>query len=319
MARRAVFNDEHDLFRETVAEFVRREIVPRRETIREQRKIDRSIWAKAGEQGLLGIGVPERYGGAGIDDFRFNAVMQEELVRAGMAYASAFQVHADVVAPYLVELTTEDQRGRWLPGFCTGELVTAIGMSEPGGGSDLAALKTTAVEDDGGWVLNGSKTFITNGTDADLVVTAARTPEHGERSISLFAVEKGMPGFAPGRKLEKVGQHEADTAELFFEDVQLPPENLIGGRRPRQRAAPHLPRRRPRCADELQPVHRRRDARLSRGGSAACARQRLQARPAVLRAGVGSVCGRRARQHVDRAAERGAARPAAGLRRGAAG
>jgi alkylation response protein AidB-like acyl-CoA dehydrogenase len=228
VARRAVFNDEHDLFRETVAEFVRREIVPRRETIREQRKIDRSIWAKAGEQGLLGIGVPERYGGAGIDDFRFNAVMQEELVRAGMAYASAFQVHADVVAPYLVELTTEDQRGRWLPGFCTGELVTAIGMSEPGGGSDLAALKTTAVGDDGGWVLNGSKTFITNGTDADLVVTAARTPEHGERSISLFAVEKGMPGFAPGRKLEKVGQHEADTAELFFEDVRLPPENLIG-------------------------------------------------------------------------------------------
>jgi alkylation response protein AidB-like acyl-CoA dehydrogenase len=185
VAPRAVFNDEHDLFRETVAEFVRREIVPRRETIREQRKIDRSIWAKAGEQDLLGIGVPERYGGAGIDDFRFNAVMQEELVRAGMAYASAFQVHADVVAPYLVELTTEDQRGRWLPGFCTGELVTAIGMSEPGGGSDLAALKTTAVE-------------------------------------------KGMPGFAPGRKLEKVGQHEADTAELFFEDVQLPPENLIG-------------------------------------------------------------------------------------------
>jgi alkylation response protein AidB-like acyl-CoA dehydrogenase len=228
VARRAVYTDEHELFRETVAEFVRREILPRREEIREQRKIDRAIWAKAGEQGLLGVSVPEAYGGAGAGDFRFNAVMQEELARVGMAYASAFQVHADVVAPYLVELTTEEQRRRWLPGFCAGEIVTAIGMSEPGGGSDLAALRTTALERDGGWLLNGSKTFITNGTDADLVVTAARTPEHGERSITLFAVEKGMPGFAPGRKLEKVGQHEADTAELFFEDVLVPPENQIG-------------------------------------------------------------------------------------------
>ena len=228
MDRRAIFSDEHEAFRESVGTFVQREIWPNRDAIRAQGKIDRAIWQKAGSQGLLGIQVPEEYGGAGASDFRFNAVMQEELVRAGMAYASAFQVHADVVAPYLVELTTEEQRRRWLPRFCSGELITAIGMSEPGGGSDLGALRTTAIREGEDWVLNGTKTFITNGTGADLVVTAARTPEDGERSITLFAVERGMPGFSAGTKLEKIGQHEADTAELFYEDVRVPGENMIG-------------------------------------------------------------------------------------------
>jgi alkylation response protein AidB-like acyl-CoA dehydrogenase len=227
-ARRDVYTDEHELFRESVAAFVRREIWPHRDEIREQRRIGRAIWRQAGQQGLLGISVPEAHGGAGVDDFRFNAVMQEELARAGMAYASAFQVHADVVAPYLVELTTDEQRTRWLPGFCSGELVTAIAMSEPGGGSDLAALRTTAVQRDGAWVLNGSKTFITNGTGADLVVVAARTPDHGPRSITLFGVERDTPGFSAGRKLDKIGQHEADTAELFFDDARVAAENVIG-------------------------------------------------------------------------------------------
>jgi alkylation response protein AidB-like acyl-CoA dehydrogenase len=227
-AGRAIFDEEHELFREAVATFVAREIWPKREAIRAHRRIDRATWRKAGEQGLLGISVPEEYGGSGTPDFRFNAVMQEELVRAGLAYASAFQVHADVVAPYLVELTTEEQRRRWLPRFCTGEIITAIGMSEPGGGSDLAALRTTAVEDADGWMINGSKTFITNGTGADLIVTAARTPSSGPRSITLFGVERGMPGFSCGRKLDKIGQPEADTAELFFENVRVPRENVIG-------------------------------------------------------------------------------------------
>jgi alkylation response protein AidB-like acyl-CoA dehydrogenase len=225
---RPVFSHEHEHFRESVAEFIRREIWPERERIRERGLIGREIWTRAGEQGLLGISVPECYGGAGTRDFRFNAVMQEELARAGMAYASAFQVHVDVVAPYLVELTSEEQRARWLPGFVSGELITAIGMSEPGGGSDLAGIRTRAVADGDGWVLNGSKTFITNGTSADLVVTAARTPEDGERSLTLFAVEQGMPGYSCGRKLDKSGQHEADTAELFFEDLRVPGENVLG-------------------------------------------------------------------------------------------
>jgi alkylation response protein AidB-like acyl-CoA dehydrogenase len=226
--RRAIFTDEHELFRESVGGFVRREIWPRRQAIRQQRKIDRAIWASAGEQGLLGISVPEAYGGAGVSDFRFNAILQEELVPAGLAYGSAFQVHVDVVAPYLTQLTTEEQRRRWLPRFCSGELITAIGMSEPEAGSDLAGMRTAAVRAGEDWVLSGGKTFITNGTGADLVVTAARTPDDGKRSITLFAIEKGMAGFTCGRKLDKTGQPEADTAELFFDDVRVPPENVIG-------------------------------------------------------------------------------------------
>lgn len=222
--KRTGFTDEHELFRESVATFVAREIHPRREAIRDARRIPREVWRRAGEQGLLGLLVPEEFGGADVRDFRFNAVLQEELARAGLAYASAFQVHADVVAPYLVELGTREQHERWLPGFCSGELVTAIGMTEPEAGSDLRALRTTATPVPGGWTLSGSKTFITNGTGADLVVVAARAPE----GITLFVVEDGMAGFVRGRKLEKNGQHEADTAELFFEDVLVPPENVLG-------------------------------------------------------------------------------------------
>jgi alkylation response protein AidB-like acyl-CoA dehydrogenase len=221
---RRVFTDEHRLFRESVAAFVAREILPRREAIRHERRIDPELWRIAGAHGFLGLVVPEEHGGAGLTDFRFNAVLQEELARAGMAFASAFQVHADVVAPYLVELGTPEQHARWLPRFCSGELVTAIGMTEPGAGSDLKALRTAARPDGGDWLLTGSKTFITNGGTAGLVVVAARTPE----GITLFAVEEGMPGFVRGRKLEKTGQHEADTSELFFEDVRVPAENVLG-------------------------------------------------------------------------------------------
>jgi long-chain-acyl-CoA dehydrogenase len=224
--KRALFEDEHEWFRESVAAFVDRELMPNRERFREQRFIDREAWLKAGEAGFLGLGVPVEYGGSGIEDFRFNAVFGEELARAGFAYSSSFGIQTDVVAPYLLRLTTEAQRERWLPGFATGELISAIGMTEPAAGSDLKGIQSTARRDGDGWRLSGSKTFITNGYNADLVVAAAKTPDPG--GISLFVVEEGMEGFSRGNKLDKLGQHEADTAELFFDEVPIPAENLIG-------------------------------------------------------------------------------------------
>jgi alkylation response protein AidB-like acyl-CoA dehydrogenase len=225
--RRALFDDDHDRFREAVQTFISREVTPHHERWREQRMIDRSLWLAAGQADFLGIAVPEEYGGGGVDDFRFNAVLTEELARAGLALASSVGIHTDVVAPYLMELTTAEQKQRWLPRFCSGELVTAIGMTEPSAGSDLAALRTRARRNGQGWIVNGSKTFITNGAAADLCIVAARTGE-GPRDITLFAIEADAPGFARGRKLHKVGQPEADTAELFFEDVEVTEENLLG-------------------------------------------------------------------------------------------
>ncbi len=221
---RTLFEDEHRWFRETAAGFVARELLPHREEHRAQRRIPADVWRRAGAQGLLGLGAPVEHGGTGTADFRFNAVLGEELVRAGLAYGSAFAVHNDVVGPYLFHLTTEEQRARWLPRYCSGELIAAIAMTEPGAGSDLRGLQSSARPDGEGWVLNGSKTFITNGIGAGLVVVAARAPE----GITLFAVEEGMEGFARGRKLDKVGQPEADTAELFLQDVRVPRANVIG-------------------------------------------------------------------------------------------
>jgi alkylation response protein AidB-like acyl-CoA dehydrogenase len=193
------------------------------------RGLPRDVWTEAGKQGLLGVLVPEEYGGGGADDWLFTVVIAEELAKLSAAVASCIGIHGDVVAPYLVELTTEEQRQRWLPGFCSGDIVTAIAMTEPSGGSDLAALRTTAVRDGDAWVLNGSKTFITNGWSADLVLVAARTsPDKGAKGITLFAVETGMDGFSRGRKLDKVGQTESDTAELFFDNVRVPAGNVVG-------------------------------------------------------------------------------------------
>ncbi len=227
--RRTLYEPDHELFRDTVREFCGRAIVPRHEKFIAQRAIDRDVWTEAGRYGLLGLSVPEEYGGGGTTDYRFNAVVAEELSAVSAAVSSCFGIHSGVVAPYLVELTTEEQKQRWLPRFCSGELVTAIGMTEPSGGSDLAALKTTARRDGDDWILDGSKTFITNGYSADLVVVAAWTnPRRRARGITLFAVEAGMPGFERGRKLDKVGQPESDTAELFFADVRVPAANVIG-------------------------------------------------------------------------------------------
>ncbi|MFI7624749.1 acyl-CoA dehydrogenase family protein [Microbispora rosea] len=227
--RRTIYGEDHEAFRDSVRQFVIRSVAPRAEEFIERRLIDSEVWREAGRQGLLGLEVPEEYDGAAAGDYRFNAVLIEELAGVGMALASSFGIHFDVVAPYLVDLTTDEQKKRWLPPFCSGELITAIGMTEPGGGSDLAALRTTAVRDGSDWIIDGSKTFITNGYQAGLVVMAARTsPEKRAKGITLFAVEEGMPGFHRGRKLDKIGQPEADTAELFFEGVRVPAANVIG-------------------------------------------------------------------------------------------
>ncbi len=227
--QRTLFDEDHDEFRKSVQTFVARTIVPDHEEMIAGRSIARSVWLEAGKQGFLGLDVPERYGGSAAGDLRFNAVLAEELAKVSAALASSLTIHTDVVAPYLVDLCTDAQKERWLPRFCTGELVTAIAMTEPSGGSDLAALRTSAVRDGSEWVVNGSKTFITNAMSADLVLVAARTsPEKRSKGITLFGVEHDRPGFARGTKLDKVGQPEADTGELFFTDVRVPDENRVG-------------------------------------------------------------------------------------------
>jgi alkylation response protein AidB-like acyl-CoA dehydrogenase len=228
--QRSIFEPEHEALRESVRQFLDRHVRPRHEQFVADRVIPRDVWIEAGKQGFLGLQVPEEFGGGGVgEDYRFTAVVGEELSAVSAAFSSCLGIHADVCAPYLVELTDDEQKQRWLPKFCTGEYVTAIAMTEPSGGSDLAALKTTAVRDGDDWILNGSKTFITNGYGADLVIVAARTdPSKGAKGISLFVVETGMEGFTRGRKLDKVGQDESDTAELFFAGVRVPNANLIG-------------------------------------------------------------------------------------------
>ncbi len=227
--QREIYDEDHEAFRASVKEFLDREVVPHLEEHAENHVLPREFWKSAGAQGFLGLEVPEEYGGMGAEDYRFNAVLTEELAKVNMTLPSCVGIHADIVAPYLVHLTTEEQKKRWLPDFCSGDLLTAIGMTEPGGGSDLAALKTTAVRDGDDWVINGSKTFITNGGSADLVVVAARTsPEKKAKGISLFGVRTDLDGFSVGRVLDKVGQDESDTAELAFEDLRVSNDDLIG-------------------------------------------------------------------------------------------
>jgi alkylation response protein AidB-like acyl-CoA dehydrogenase len=227
--RRTLYRAEHQAFRESMRAFVDRTLRPRADDHAREHRIDRDCWLEAGRQGLLGLEVPEEYGGSAAGDYRFNAVFNEELAIFGAAYASSFGIHADVVAPYLVELGTEAQKKEWLPRFCTGEVVTAIAMTEPSGGSDLANLRTSARPDGDDWIINGAKTFITNGGSADLVVVAARTgPGERARGVSLFLVDSTLPGFHRGRVLDKVGQPESDTAELFFDDLRVPGGALLG-------------------------------------------------------------------------------------------
>ncbi|GAA5210871.1 acyl-CoA dehydrogenase family protein [Streptomyces thinghirensis] len=230
--RRTLYDRDHEDFRSVVREFVTREVSPHQQRWEEEHFIERAMWTAAGKQGLLGLAAPEEYGGAGQDDFRYRTVMMEEFARVGAAsLESGFSVQDDIVLPYLLDLGTEEQRRRWIPRMCTGEAITAIALTEPGAGSDLQGIRTTAVRDDdsGDWVIDGAKTFITNGIHADLVIVLARTdPAAGAKGMSLFVVERDTPGFSRGRKLDKVGLHAQDTAELSFASVRVPAANLLG-------------------------------------------------------------------------------------------
>ncbi len=227
--RSSLYEAGHEDFRHTVRTWLEKNVAPFHGRWERDGIVPREVWLSGGEQGLLGMDVDERWGGGGVRDFRYNAVLDEEVTRAG-ASGLGFGLHNDVVAPYLRDLCTEEQAARWLPGFCRGELVTAIAMTEPGTGSDLQAIRTTARRDGPDWVLSGAKTFITNGINADLVIVVARTDPGvpGSRGTSLLVVERGMAGFTRGRNLDKVGLKAQDTAELFFDEVRVPAENLLG-------------------------------------------------------------------------------------------
>jgi len=224
-----VYEEEHEAFRDLVRAFVGKHVTPFHEQWELDGMVDREVWLEGGRAGLLGLDLPERYGGGGVRDFRYNAVLNEEIVRAG-ATGVGFFLHNDVVAPYLRDLANEEQQARWLPGFTAGELISAIAMTEPGAGSDLQGIATSAVRDGDEFVVNGSKTFITNGILADLVIVAARTDPNapGSQGLSLLVLEREMPGFIRGRNLDKVGMKAQDTAELFFDDVRVPVANLLG-------------------------------------------------------------------------------------------
>jgi alkylation response protein AidB-like acyl-CoA dehydrogenase len=228
--RRHLFEHEHEAFRDSFRRFLEKEVVPQYASWERDGIVPREVFLAAGANGFLGMAVPEEYGGGGVDDFRFNVVISEEAARAGVAgFGLGIGLHNDIVLPYLLAYTTDEQKVRWLPGVASGELITAIAMTEPGMGSDLASLRTTAAKDGDGYVVDGSKTFITNGINADLVVTAVTTdPTQRHRGISLVVLERGMPGFERGRNLDKIGQHAQDTAELFFTGVRVPLGNRLG-------------------------------------------------------------------------------------------
>jgi alkylation response protein AidB-like acyl-CoA dehydrogenase len=226
---RTLFEPEHHAFREAFRAFAERELAPFHAEWERRRAVPREAWLRAGAQGFLCMDVPEDYGGGGVADFRFNAIVTEELARLGLT-GVGFPLHTDVVVPYLTRYGTDWQKRRWLPGAVAGELITAIAMSEPAAGSDLQGIRATARRDGADWVLSGQKTFISNGLQCDLVIVVARTdPAAGHRGISLLVVEHGMPGFERGRNLEKIGQHAQDTAELFFHEVRVPATHLLGG------------------------------------------------------------------------------------------
>jgi alkylation response protein AidB-like acyl-CoA dehydrogenase len=228
--KRRLFDDEHEALRESFARYLEAEVVPRYDEWERAGRIPREALRRLGELGFLGLAAPERFGGPGVHDFRFNAVLGEEAARRGLAaFALAFTMQNDIALPYLLDLCNEQQLERWMPGIASGELVLGIAMSEPQTGSDLQGVRTRAERRGDGYELTGSKTFITNGLNADLVITVVRTARNGDHSdISLVVVENDTPGFTRGRNLEKLGQHAQDTAELFFEGALVPAENLLG-------------------------------------------------------------------------------------------
>ncbi|MDQ4051174.1 MAG: acyl-CoA dehydrogenase family protein [Actinomycetota bacterium] len=226
--RPSIYEQEHEDFRRTVRAFMEKEVVPHHDQWEKDGQVSREVWHRAGERGLLCFDVEELYGGAGIKDFRYNSIISEEITKVG-ASGIGFPVHTDVIVPYISHLANDEQKQRWLPGLVSGELISAIAMTEPGAGSDLQGIRTTAVDKGDHYVLNGSKTFISNGIMSDLVIVVARTdPDAGHQGISLLVVEAGMEGFERGRNLDKVGLKAQDTSELFFDNVAVPKENLLG-------------------------------------------------------------------------------------------
>ena len=227
MIPRALFDSDHEMFRDAVRKFVEVEVKPYHEQWEKDGQVSRKIWLKAGEQGFLCPTVPEEYGGVGAD-FRYNAIVTEETYGAGMT-GLGWCLHSDIAVPYIIRYGSEEQKKNYLPKAVTGECITAIAMTEPGTGSDLQGVKTTAVRDGDDYIINGSKTFITNGFMADLVIVVAKTDQSaGAKGTSLFLIEAGTPGFTKGAKLEKIGLKAQDTSELFFQDVRVPKEALLG-------------------------------------------------------------------------------------------
>ncbi len=225
-----MYQEEHELFRESCKAWIAKDLVPRFAEWERAGIMDRDVYLEAGKHGFIGMAIPEEFGGGGTQDFRFNAVLDEEFAYAGVGGAgNSIGLHNDICTPYFLEYCTPEQSARWMPGIASGELITAIAMTEPGTGSDLAGIQTSAVRDGDEFILNGAKTFITNGINSDLVIVVARTdPDGGHGGMSLLVVERGMDGFERGRNLDKIGQHSADTAELFFSDVRVPVTNLLG-------------------------------------------------------------------------------------------
>ncbi|MFH5206761.1 acyl-CoA dehydrogenase family protein [Antrihabitans sp. NCIMB 15449] len=225
---RTLFEPEHIMFRESYVKFLEQRVAPNHARWEEQHIVDRDVWLEAGKQGFLGTAFPEEFGGGGVKDFRYNTIVAEENHRRGFT-GLGFSLHNDVVAPYFLDLATDEQKQRWYPGYASGELIGAIAMTEPGTGSDLQGIKTRAVRDGDDWILNGAKTFITNGINSDLIIVVARTdPDAGSKGFSLLVVERGMEGFERGRHLDKIGLPAQDTAELNFDNVRVPGANLLG-------------------------------------------------------------------------------------------
>ncbi|MEY3595961.1 MAG: Acyl-CoA dehydrogenase [Actinomycetota bacterium] len=227
---RTIFDDVHQQFRSTFRSWLDNEVVPHHEEWEKAGITPRELWLNAGKQGFLGLNVPEAYGGGDTDDYHFAAIMAEEIGATGViGSANGITLHNDIVLPYFLGLANEEQRARFLPGMVTGEVIGALGITEPNTGSDVAGIRTTGLKKGGAFIVNGAKTFISNGINSDVVIVVCRTdPEKGHRGISLLLVERGMKGFERGRNLDKLGMHAQDTAELFFSDVEVPAENLLG-------------------------------------------------------------------------------------------
>lgn len=223
-----LLEEEHIMFQEAVRTFMEKEVQPHYEAWEKAGQVSREVWKKAGELGILSVYIPEEYGGMGIDDYRYNAIVSEELARVN-GTGPGFAIQNDIVVPYLLAYATEEQKKKYLPKIASGEWIGALGMSEPAAGSDLQGMRTVAVKKDDHYVLNGSKTFISNGIMCDFMVTAVRTnPEAGSKGFAIFIIDRGMEGFSNGKNLDKIGMKGQDTAELFFDNVKVPFENVLG-------------------------------------------------------------------------------------------